>query len=395
MTGTRGLQVVLATILALGFVMPAPASTAVFVAQHAERAEHRAAESGKTTALTTGTALQSLDRVVVDEQGEVDLVISRHGRVELGADTAMVLERTPFSTFEVNLLTQLRVERGYLRLVWKYPDFGARWPMVVDVGPFRINVTSGEYFVEHHPDRTVLCIAEGQVAISTPGQAEAAVFTASSCYRLMSGAAAQHAEIAPDQFVAVRQQRALMPLAVAVGLAGGQTRVAQVGSAAAQAPPDPAPTATLTPRRPAAPSHQPTATSAPSIDDARDRAIRGALGSAPRDNAPPSERRPSPEPTERARPTTSPAPRAAPASNDGRWALNVASLSQREDALKVQQRLIGKGFTPDIVDATVNGRRWFRVQLRGLADAAEARALAKRLEAEAGFSGAWPVPPAR
>ena len=70
MTGTRGLQVALASVLALGSVMPAPASTAVFLAQHAERAEHRAAESGKTTALTTDTALQSLDRVVVDEQGE-------------------------------------------------------------------------------------------------------------------------------------------------------------------------------------------------------------------------------------------------------------------------------------------------------------------------------------
>ena len=79
----------------------------------------------------------------------------------------------------------------------------------------------------------------------------------------------------------------------------------------------------------------------------------------------------------------------------GRWALNVASLNRRDAAVEVRQRLLGAGFSPEIVEASVDGRRWFRVQFRGLADAAAARALARRLEQEAGISGAWVIPPAR
>lgn len=81
----------------------------------------------------------------------------------------------------------------------------------------------------------------------------------------------------------------------------------------------------------------------------------------------------------------------------GRWALNVASLNRRDAAVEVRQRLLGVGFSPEIIEASVEGRRWFRVQFRGLADAtaARARALARRLEQEAGISGAWVIPPAR
>jgi hypothetical protein len=79
----------------------------------------------------------------------------------------------------------------------------------------------------------------------------------------------------------------------------------------------------------------------------------------------------------------------------GRWALNVASLNRRDAAVEVRQRLLGVGFSPEIIEASVEGRRWFRVQFRGLADATAARALARRLEQEAGISGAWVIPPAR
>ena len=271
--------------------------------------------------------------------------------------------------------------------------------MVIDAGPFRISVTSGEYFVEHRDQRTLLCVAEGEAAISTPGQAEAAVFTASACYRLISGAPAQVAAVAPEGFVAARAARALLPLAMQIGLAWAET-------------PSVTATAAMTPDAPGAPDPSAAPTPAPprSLAEARDQALREAVGPAGRPDATPATPRPSPP----SPPSPSPSPRAAaparptptavaeaaaapsPASVPrGRWALNVASLNRRDAAVEVRQRLLGAGFSPEIVEASVDGRRWFRVQFRGLADAAAARALARRLEQEAGISGAWVIPPGR
>lgn len=376
----------------------APASSGLIITRQALHAERLAAGEATRGPLATDVAIQSQDRLLTLSGGRVDLAISRHGFIALGDDTDLRVERVPFSTFDVDLRTQLRVARGHLRLVWKYPDFGARWPMVIDAGPFRISVTSGEYFVEHRDQRTLLCVAEGEAAISTPGQAEAAVFTASACYRLISGAPAQVAAVAPEGFVAARAARALLPLAMQIGLAWAET-------------PSVTAMAAMTPDAPGAPDPSAAPTPAPprSLAEARDQALREAVGPAGRPDATPATPRPSPP----SPPSPSPSPRAAaparptptavaeaaappPASVPmGRWALNVASLNRRDAAVEVRQRLLGAGFSPEIVEASVDGRRWFRVQFRGLADAAAARALARRLEQEAGISGAWVIPPGR
>lgn len=393
----------------------APASSGLIITRQALHAERLAAGEATRGPLATDVAIQSQDRLLTLSGGRVDLAISRHGFIALGDDTDLRVERVPFSTFDVDLRTQLRVARGHLRLVWKYPDFGARWPMVIDAGPFRISVTSGEYFVEHRDQRTLLCVAEGEAAISTPGQAEAAVFTASACYRLISGAPAQVAAVAPEGFVAARAARALLPLAMQIGLAWAET-------------PSVTAMAAMTPDAPGAPDPSAAPTPAPprSLDEARDQALREAVGPAGRPDATPATpaaARPppaapevptAPRPSPSSPPAPSSAPRAAaparptptavaeaaaappPASVPmGRWALNVASLNRRDAAVEVRQRLLGAGFSPEIVEASVDGRRWFRVQFRGLADAAAARALARRLEQEAGISGAWVIPPGR
>ncbi len=347
----------------------ATANSGVIITRLALHAERLAAGDAARVPLATDVAIQSQDRLLTLSGGRVDLAISRHGLIALGDDTDLLVERVPFSTFDVDLRTQLRVARGHLRLVWKYPDFGARWPMVIDAGPFRISVTSGEYFVEHRDQRILLCVAEGEAAISTPGQAEAAVFTASACYRLISGAPAQVAAVAPEGFAKARAARALLPLAMQIGLAWAETpSVTATAAIIPAAPPVPDPIAT-----PTAPRPSPSSPPSPSP--------------SPRPAAPAR-----PKPTAVAEAAAAPPAASVPM---GRWALNVASLNRRDAAVEVRQRLLGAGFSPEIVEASVEGRRWFRVQFRGLADATAARALARRLEQEAGISGAWVIPPAR
>lgn len=367
---------VTALFSAAALAQPAP----LVVVQYAERAQ-QTAQGAVPQILSAPMPVRQQDRLSTQAGGRLDLSISRHGFIELGGDSVLTVERLPFSTFDVDLHTHFRVERGYFRLVWKHADFAARWPMVMDVGPFRVNATSGEYFIEHDPQRTLLCVAEGEVAINTPGQPEAAVLSASACYRLLSGAPAQVAAVAPEQFMTVRGERKLLPLSVVLGLAGGE-----VETAAAE--PVPPPVAAL-PSVSAVPS--PTA----SLQAERDRAIRSAaVGPAtvtataapPRVTTPPTPR-PSPAP-----PTRPPTPTSEVVAG---WSLNVASLTTREAAEKVRQPLIGAGFLPEIVIATVEGRQWYRVQFRGLASAGEARELAARLERETGVKGAWVVPPSR
>lgn len=372
-------------------LLSAPAlaqSGSVVIAQHTVGTERQVANESARLPLATAMAIGTQDRLMSQADGQTDLAISRHGIMELGGDSELFAERLPFSTFDVDLRTQFRLERGYLRLIWKYPDFGARWPMVVDVGPFRISVTSGEYFVEHRDQRTILCVAEGEAAISTPGQAEAVVFRESACYRLISGAPAQVAAVPPGGFVDTRNTRTLLPLAIDIGLAWAEPSQS-VALPTPSATPIPSPSAQTV--SPTPPIRQQTLSGVRNQSDGE--TVRSA--ERPELGVTTATPKPRPSPTPRSRPLPVVATPEAVAILEGRWALNVASLDRQDAADEVRNRMIKAGFAPDIVEATVNGQRWYRVQFRGLADASTARALASRLDREAGIRGAWVIPPSR
>lgn len=325
----------------------------------------RTPQTGETKPLSNNMALGLHDTLISGARGYADLQLGRHGVLEMGASTRLKVHQLPFASFATDLRTEVRLEKGYLRVVWKHPELTLRWPLIIDVGPYRAHLSSGEYFFEQRDADVTVCVAEGELALAVPGEGLPKPLGAPACFRLSSGTPIVAAPQALAAFVPVRSARALGAVVTAAGF-------------------------TLTPPI----VRGPVPTARPSFNQAMNTVINGG--------APPPRPPTMPLPTAAPRlaeaptspPPVSPAPAPAPAAAGGpTWALNVASLASRDAALQIQQQLIGKGYEPVIVPTEVQGRLWFRVQFTGLPSAAVAQALAAKLKAETGFSGAWVIPP--
>lgn len=74
---------------------------------------------------------------------------------------------------------------------------------------------------------------------------------------------------------------------------------------------------------------------------------------------------------------------------NGEWQLIVMSLRDREIAVRVQDELVAAGFPADVVDVTVDGVRWHRVALTGLASVNDARMQGESLIGQSGIRSFW------
>jgi DedD protein len=93
---------------------------------------------------------------------------------------------------------------------------------------------------------------------------------------------------------------------------------------------------------------------------------------------------PQPEPTARVAPEPAPAgPRPVPAGTAS-WVVQVASLGSPAAAKGLQDRLRAKGYTAFVEQATVNGKRYYRVRVGPEVERARADSLAAELQAETG-----------
>lgn len=93
---------------------------------------------------------------------------------------------------------------------------------------------------------------------------------------------------------------------------------------------------------------------------------------------------PQPEPTERAAPEPAPAGATPVPAGTASWVVQVASLGSPEAAKGLQDRLRAKGYTAFVEQATVNGKRYYRVRVGPEVERARADSLAAELQAETG-----------
>jgi cell division septation protein DedD len=317
---------------------------------------------GEPEILRFGVALQPQDRLITGLRGQADVDIDRHGFLQLGPSARLSLERVPFASYARDLRTQLRLEEGYLRVVWKHPGLSQEWPIVIDLASFRVHLTRGEFFFQRRGERLLLCIADGAVSVTSVGQSSPVALPAAACYRLLPGAAPIPVAQSDRAFVEVREQRDLTALALRSGLALGPS----LGEM-------PAPT----PRPPPL-----------TFEAAMTASINGQPTPPPRPEPSPLTPTP-PPPLPTAFPTYAPA---APAGN-GAWGLNLASLSSLEAAQALQTQLQSRGYAATITPADIRGRTWYHVQLLGLPDDAAARALAERFMRDTGLTGVWVLKP--
>lgn len=325
--------------------------------------------SAEPEILRFGVALQPQDRVITGLRGQVDIDIDRHGFLELGPSARLALERVPFASYARDLRTQLRLEEGYLRVVWKHPGLSQEWPIVIDFSSFRVHLTRGEFFFQHRDDRVLLCIAEGAVSVTSAVQSSPVALPAAACYRLLPGAAPIPVAQSDSVFIDVREQRDLTALAL-------RSRLTLATAPGELPPPTPRP---LNPQL------------------SFDAAMRASINGDP--TPPPRRTEPEPAlPTATAAlptpyPTYSPRPSAIDGIGGVTWGLNIASLSTRGAAEVLQAELKERGYATAITPAVVRERNWYRVQILGLPDAAAARVLAERFMADTGLTNVWVVKP--
>ena len=306
--------------------------------------------NGKRLALNPEDALQEQDQIVTDRSGRMKLSLARHGFLEVGPNAEVSVERLPFATFARDLKTVFGVGKGYFRVVWKHPQLSTNWPLFITLAGHRISLTSGEYFFSNTGSAQRACVAAGQMDVQPAGSTEAEIIKPPACVRFAADTAPQVIARNPDDWIAVRRGYDI-DATTATMLAG------DVAPVRAPAPPK----ASIPARAPI------IATAAPAAAPAIARA------------------QPAPKPA-------ASKPLAA-AATGGDWALNIASYSEASAAEQEAARLRKAGYGASTQTAVVNGRDWFRVQLRGFADQAAARTAAVELKNKLGLENIWVLKP--
>ena len=324
----------------LAGVLCAPLAQAQLLAVERLSGTAQLTRNGLATTVTLAEPVVDQDFVKVGTDSQLTLRLGTHGFVDLGPGAELSIERLPYARFAEDLRTVLRLQKGYLRVVWNYPPSAAPWPLFVHVGPHHAQLSSGEFFFETGAPTATACAANGQLHlidehnVSTP-------LTDSNCYQLSNGRSqtlsygdqdwlrmrshfaihdATAAAVRPPAAVAATARRPLVEI---------ETRVAPTTSAAAPASADTTPVLVT--------------------------------------------------------------PAAAVAVSRG-WVLNVASLSSSAAAEREAQRLRVAGYAVAVKPTEVQGRNWYRVRLTGYASRAEAHARATEIGEKLRVPDVWASP---
>ncbi len=336
-------------VLALLALLPVWASAQILTVETVRGAAELQLEGGTRQSLGDGQFLQAGNRIITPPQGRVRLAFARYGFIDIGPDSEVLIERIPHASFATDLRSVFRLQRGYLRMVWKHPQISTFWPIFIYLGDQRASLSSGEFFIENRDGRRVACVAAGQLALTDPQSDAPQTLHPQACYRLYRGMPPQRVLRDQDDWVAIREHFDIgeLPLpAPAVPVAQGD-----VADARRNAP--------LSAPLPMPP-------------------VRPVITQAP---APSGKPAPLPEQPVAADPV---------ASGKGPWAVSIASFRDVGAAQQLRDRLRGEGFAAArVVPVTVKGELWSRVILSGFDSVAQARAAGAAVEARMGLKGAW------
>jgi cell division septation protein DedD len=301
-------------------------------------------------ALDDKTAIVADDVIKVGADSKLSLHLGRHGILELGAGSEIEIERVPFASYADDLRTVVRLRRGFLRVIWKQPPLDIHWPLFVYMDSDRASLATGEYFFEVGTEINAICVAEGELALAGGSRDDAQVLDPDTCYRLVAGIPPQPRAQQPQDWIAVREHRAL-------------DRSMWAAPAVAAAEQKPAPSK--------APAAKPAA-------------------KTPVVKTPPAPKV-AEKPVEKPAPAPKP-PREVSKPSGGAWTLNLASFPDQASADKELARLKKAGFPGIVQPADVKGRNWYRVQIQGLASKEEAQGMSEQLKTS-GFMQAWILKP--
>lgn len=127
--------------------------------------------AGARFPLRDGDALVEGDVLSTDNRGRATLTFARHGFIELGGNAELKFEALPHSRFASDLRTGFKLNKGYLRVVWKRAPSASAWPIYVEIDSLRAALGSGEYFFQAEREPR-LCAAAGTLGVQMESSSE-------------------------------------------------------------------------------------------------------------------------------------------------------------------------------------------------------------------------------
>lgn len=352
----------------------------------------RIMRNGETLEAQEGMRLLGQDVVSTEASGSAQLMLARHGFVELGGDSQLVIENLPITTYAKDLNTAFSVPRGYLRVVWKRPQTSTVWPLYVYMGATRATLGAGEFFFQQVGNSQRLCSAAGVLALQTMVVTQPTSIPPPGCAQITASGQLTLARRDPNDWLGVRTTH---------DVRAGEPVLVEVAAAPVLASATTAPTTQAMPAKPgydysliegSAPlATSPVAPPRPVVAEALpttaapEAATRFEIASAPAPTAPLA-----------AIPALGPVPTAPMAATPpaaalaaGSWCINIASISERPGAESVASYARNFGLSAAIVPAQVKGKTWYRVQVGHYPSAAAARLAAPELMQMLSLDDVW------
>ncbi|MDB5988270.1 MAG: hypothetical protein JWR16_3323 [Nevskia sp.] len=332
---------------------PEPVLTVAAVAGRAE-----VERLGERHRLQVGDVLDERDVLHLDDDGHLALRLARGGVLELGPHAELSVEKLP-GTARNDHKSIFNLAHGYLRIAWA-PPANVTTPFYLYFSGQRASLTEGEYFFDGEPDAARVCVASGKLTAIPIAGSNPHLLIPAACYRLSNGAEPESIARDAAAWAGMRRNFSLnAPTSPEAELAANDPSVR--GATAAI-------TAT-----PAAATEHPRATAAvaPTVADAARLARTEPVRPVP------------------AAPVVAAAPAVTLAS--GSWAINIASYSDQAPADKQAKELQAGGYNATVQPAQVNGRQWYRVQVRGFDSSAAAQAQMQALKTKSGYANVWVV----
>lgn len=272
---------------------------------------------GRALGLKTGDAIAENQPIQVGSRSTLRLQLGERAQFELAPSSRLVVHRLPREGRGDVRATWLRLEQGYLRILWDGAVMDP--PMQISFGIWAARLRPGEYFFDTRERVAAACAADGSMRLSgvpewTPQQ------PMQECLRLEARKRPLAIVMSDAQWSAVRAQRRLHPTLARAARAQSSAAIARLEREQVRSPGPrpPQPDAPALARAPRAAVRPPVATaprtpipaarpSRQAADDAsRDRTAEELIGEAEQIRNAPRPATPAPRPPDPVMPAPAP-----------------------------------------------------------------------------------------
>lgn len=189
--------------------------------------------NNRPVTLKDGDTIAPGEPIQVGKGASMRLNLGEQGLFELGSGARLIAQRLPEATLLGARDTSLRLERGYLRIVWAEPSSLRRWPLDVSVASWGASLQPGEYFFGASTDAATACSTTGEIQLK--GNPQTLPDQPARCVSLQARGAARVMTPPDATWESVRKGFTLRPALSAAGTAVASKSATKTSPAAAPA----------------------------------------------------------------------------------------------------------------------------------------------------------------